>query len=49
MSPRALGDSVRPRRLVGASGRPLNFTVRPLLGAQCMDGIFWVGVIFGQS
>jgi hypothetical protein len=25
---RALGDSARPRRLVGASGRPLNFTVR---------------------
>jgi hypothetical protein len=21
-------DSVRPRRLIGASGRPLNFTVR---------------------
>ena len=27
-APRARGDSVRPRRLVGASGRPLNFTVR---------------------
>jgi hypothetical protein len=22
-------DSVRPRRLMGASGRPLNFTVKP--------------------
>jgi hypothetical protein len=28
VSPRALGDSVRPRRLGGASARPLNFTVR---------------------
>ena len=27
-APRALEDSVRPRRLSGASGRPLNFTVR---------------------
>ena len=29
-------EIVRPRRLIGASGRPLNFTVsfRPL--AQCM-------------
>jgi hypothetical protein len=29
VSPRALEASVRPRRLVSASGRPLNFTVRP--------------------
>jgi Protein of unknown function with HXXEE motif len=29
-APRALEDSVRRRRLVGASGRPLNFTVRRL-------------------
>jgi hypothetical protein len=28
VSPRAREDSVRPRRLGGASGRPLNFTVR---------------------
>ena len=28
-APRALEDSVRPRCLVGAPGRPLNFTVRP--------------------
>ena len=28
MAPRALGDSVRPRRLAGVLGRPLNFTVR---------------------
>ena len=27
-APRAREDSVRPRRLSGASGRPLNFTVR---------------------
>ena len=27
-APRAREDSVRPRRLVGASGRPLNFSVR---------------------
>ena len=27
-APRAHGDSVRPRRLSVASGRPLNFTVR---------------------
>ena len=29
-APRAREDSVRPRRLIGASGRPLNFTVRRL-------------------
>jgi hypothetical protein len=28
LAPRAPGDSVRPRRPAGASGRPLNFTVR---------------------
>ena len=28
MAPRAPGDSVRPRRLAGVIGRPLNFTVR---------------------
>jgi uncharacterized protein (DUF983 family) len=28
-APRAREDSVRPRRLSGAPGRPLNFTVRP--------------------
>jgi hypothetical protein len=27
-APRALEDIMRPRRLVSASGRPLNFTVR---------------------
>jgi hypothetical protein len=28
LAPRALGDSVRPRRLSGVVARPLNFTVR---------------------
>jgi hypothetical protein len=28
LAPRALKDSVRPRRLAGVVGRPLNFTVR---------------------
>jgi hypothetical protein len=28
LAPRALEDSVRPRRLAGSSARPLNFTVR---------------------
>ena len=28
LTPRALRDSVRPRRLSGRGGRPLNFTVR---------------------
>jgi len=30
-APQAREDSVRPRRLAGASGRPLNFTVRRTL------------------
>jgi hypothetical protein len=37
LAPRALGDSVRPRRLSGVVVRPLNFTVRghvPLRLAQ---------------
>ena len=29
-APRAREDSMRPRRFLGASGRPLNFTVRRL-------------------
>jgi hypothetical protein len=29
-APRARGNSLRPRRLMGAYGRPLNFTVRRL-------------------
>jgi hypothetical protein len=33
-APRAREDSVRPRRLSGATGRPLNFTVRRLRSAR---------------
>jgi hypothetical protein len=33
-APRSLEDSMRPRRLWGASGRPLNFTVRAHLSAE---------------
>ena len=29
LTPRAPGDSVRPRRPAGVGARPLNFTVRP--------------------
>ena len=32
LAPRALEDSVRPRRLSGVVVRPLNFTVRSHLG-----------------
>ena len=32
MAPRALEDSVRPRRLAGLGARPLNFTVRSHFG-----------------
>ena len=32
LAPRAPGDSVRPRRLIGASARPFNFTVRSHFG-----------------
>ena len=28
LAPRALEDGVRPRRLAGVVGRPINFTVR---------------------
>jgi len=36
-APRAREDIVRPPRLIGASGRPLNFTVRRPAqgGAKC--------------
>jgi hypothetical protein len=40
-APRALEDSVRPRRSVGASGRPLNFTVR---GHGGKSGVWRLGV-----
>jgi membrane protein implicated in regulation of membrane protease activity len=33
LAPRALEDSVRPRRLAGVGARPLNFTVRSQRGA----------------
>ena len=36
-APRAREDSVRPRRLMGASGRPLNFTVRERAHASSGD------------
>jgi hypothetical protein len=35
LAPRAPGDSVRPRRLSGVIGRPLNFTVRRHGSAHC--------------
>jgi len=35
VAPPALEDSMRRRRLLGASGRPLNFTVRRHPEAQC--------------
>jgi hypothetical protein len=34
---RAREGSVRPRRLVGAAGRPLNFTVRSHRRAPCQN------------
>ena len=42
-APRAREDSVRPRRMSGASGRPLNFTVRRLSSAQCHTGASYPG------
>jgi hypothetical protein len=47
-APRARKDSVRPRRLMGASGRPLNFTVRPPVEVQRYllglgDGVYGPG------
>ena len=58
LAPRALGDSVRPRRLPGASGRPLNFTVsshetrtrRAYAGACARKRTLWVAVCaFGSA
>jgi len=37
LAPRALGDSVRPRRYSGASVRPLNFTVRRAMWGRRSD------------
>ena len=47
--PQALEDSVRPRRSMGASGRPLNFTVRWRLSAQriCLGLIFLTQALYG--
>jgi len=36
IAPRAPEDSVRPQRLIGASGRPLNFTVRRRFGCSSL-------------
>jgi len=55
VSPRVREDSVHPRRLLGASGRPLNFTVSGPFGAS-MSGssglaertkrvVLWFGII----
>jgi hypothetical protein len=41
-APQAREDSVRPRRLVGASGRPINFTVRAHAGG--LDVGVWLAV-----
>ena len=44
LAPRAPGDSVRPRRLIGASGQPLNFTVSGRFGLA-----LWVGVRYAYG
>ena len=43
-APRAPETSVRSRRLVGASGRPLNFTVRPHFAMRQYLKSAWVKV-----
>ena len=49
-APRAREDSMRPRRLICASGRPLNFTVRPPPSAPRLrltpygTAVYWDGV-----
>jgi hypothetical protein len=42
LAPRALKESVRPRRLAGASARPLNFTVSWRREAQpgCLTPVY---------
>jgi hypothetical protein len=42
---RAWEDSVRPRRLVGASGRPLNFTVRRMTTDRALELIFGLPLV----
>jgi hypothetical protein len=51
MAPRALKDSVRPRRLSGASVRPFNFTVRSPMNSRVILRVVGfayasVGVLF---
>ena len=41
LAPRALKDSVRPRRLSDASARPLNFTVRRALRCCRLPGVIF--------
>ena len=38
-TPRALGSSVRPRRLSDSVVRPLNFTVRAHVAAAACSGV----------
>jgi hypothetical protein len=50
LPPRARGDSMRPRRLAGASARPLNFTVRRTMHAWARSSLFfaagfWAAVV----
>ena len=47
LAPRAPGDSVRPRRLIGASARPFNFTVRRFTTALDTSSLLW-GLLFGS-
>ena len=46
-APRALADSVRPRRLADASGRPLNFTIRRYTTPMDTSFLLW-GLLFGS-
>ena len=52
LAPRALKDSVRPRRSSGVVGRPLNFTVRSHLGrfsaAKSWEGASVGSVVCGR-
>jgi hypothetical protein len=46
-APQALEDSMRSRRLSGASGRPLKFTVRRFTTALDTSSLLW-GLLFGS-
>jgi hypothetical protein len=48
LAPRALKDSVRPRRLAGVVTRPLNFTVRCLRNANAFEGIALFDHLLGR-